>query len=210
MPRDYYSKKSICRVLSMILFSGMLVVFFSQPAFAHKVNIFAYSEGDTVYSESYFNDGKKCHNSLIEVFDSKGNKLLEGKTDEEGRFSFKVPAKDDLKIVLTASMGHKNEYILAADEIEGAAGDQAAEAPAPEAQPPAASPAENAAAARVDTAQLQKIVDESLDRKLKPVITKLTRLEQHGPSVSEILGGIGYILGLMGIIMYFKSKRDKG
>jgi nickel transport protein len=29
------------------------------PALAHKVIIFAYVEGDRVYTESYFSDGKK-------------------------------------------------------------------------------------------------------------------------------------------------------
>ncbi|GAI86495.1 unnamed protein product, partial [marine sediment metagenome] len=87
-------------------------------AFAHKVNVFAYVEGDKVYSESYFNDGKKCVDSKIEVFDNQGNKLLEGLTDKEGEFSFEVPSEDgDLKIVLTASMGHRAEYLIRADEL---------------------------------------------------------------------------------------------
>lgn len=84
---------------------------------AHKVNIFAYAEGGTVYTESYFPDGKKVQNGTIEVYDSQGQKLLEGKTDQEGKFSFPVPKKDDLKIVIIASMGHKNEYVLKKDEL---------------------------------------------------------------------------------------------
>ena len=46
------------------------------PALAHKVNIFAYIEGEKVYTESYSNDGKKCVNSKIEVFDINEVKLL--------------------------------------------------------------------------------------------------------------------------------------
>ena len=44
-------------------------------AFTHKVNIFAYVEGDTVYTESYFSDGKKVEGGVVEVYDSEGNKL---------------------------------------------------------------------------------------------------------------------------------------
>jgi len=51
------------------------------------------------------------------VFDLSGNKLLEGKTNDNGEFSFKIPKKADLRIVLEATMGHKTEYILKADEI---------------------------------------------------------------------------------------------
>ena len=84
---------------------------------AHKVNIFAYAEGGTVYAESYFPDGKAVQDGTIEVYDSQGQKLLEGKTDQEGKFSFPVPKKDDLRIVIIASMGHKNDYVLKKDEL---------------------------------------------------------------------------------------------
>jgi len=76
-----------------------------------------------IYTESYFNDGKKCIDSKIEVFDNQGNKLLEGLTDKEGEFSFEVPSEDgNLKIVLTASMGHRAEYSISADEIRVSVG----------------------------------------------------------------------------------------
>jgi len=88
-----------------------------DTAFAHKVNIFAYAENGTVYTESYFPDGKAVQAGTIEVYDSQGQKLLEGKTDQEGKFSFPVPKKDDLKIVIIASMGHRNEYVLKKDEL---------------------------------------------------------------------------------------------
>lgn len=88
-----------------------------NPAQAHKVNIFAYAEGGTVYSESYFPDGKTVQDGTVEVYDSQGQKLLEGKTDQNGKFSFPVPKKDDLKIVINASMGHKSEFVLKKDEL---------------------------------------------------------------------------------------------
>lgn len=88
----------------------------SPSAFAHKVNIFAYMEGDTVYTESYFPDGKKVKGGKVEVCDSDGKRLLEGITDSEGRFNFKFPKKDDLKIVINASMGHRNSYVLSMEK----------------------------------------------------------------------------------------------
>jgi len=85
---------------------------------AHKVNIFAYADSGVVYTESYFPDGRPVENGTIEVYDSQGHKLLEGVTDKEGLFSFKVPKKDDLTIVIIASMGHRNKFILKEEEIE--------------------------------------------------------------------------------------------
>jgi len=89
---------------------GFLIL--SPSAFAHKVNIFAYAEGDTVYTESYFPDGKKVKGGRIEVYDSQSKKLLEGVTNDEGQFNFSLLKKGDLKIVINASMGHRNSCVL--------------------------------------------------------------------------------------------------
>jgi len=72
----------------------ILVILFDMPALAHKVSIFAWVEGDTVYTQSKFSKGKRVKNSSVIVFDSDGNKLLEGKTDDKGEFSFKIPKKN--------------------------------------------------------------------------------------------------------------------
>jgi nickel transport protein len=78
---------------------GISILFMSTLAWAHKVNVFAYSEGNTIFTESYFPDGRKVQGGKIEVYDSAGAKLLEGTNDEKGVFNFKPPKKDDLKIV---------------------------------------------------------------------------------------------------------------
>ena len=102
-------------IVITVYFLCLLVI--SPSAFAHKVNIFAYVEGDTVYTESYFPDGKKVKGGIIEVYDNNGEKLLEGVTDNEGKFNFKPTKKDDLKIVVNASLGHRNSYILSQHEF---------------------------------------------------------------------------------------------
>lgn len=103
-----------------VLFAIMaiLCMVFASSAMAHKVNIFAYVENGIIYAEGYFPDGRAVENGGIEVLDSKGNKLAEGKTDSEGKFSCPVPKKDDLTIVINASMGHKNTFTLKKGELE--------------------------------------------------------------------------------------------
>jgi len=101
----------------------LLAVFFvvllaSGPALAHKVNLFAYAEGGTVFSESYFPDGRAVEGGKVLVYDSKDHLLLEGKTDTQGLFNFEIPKNDDLKIVIDAGMGHKNSFVLKKAEVE--------------------------------------------------------------------------------------------
>ncbi|MGB6606974.1 MAG: hypothetical protein WBF28_04115, partial [Atribacterota bacterium] len=171
------------------------------------VNIFAYVEGDKVYTESYFNDGKKCIDSKIEAFDNQGNKLLEGLTDEEGTFSFEVPAEDvidgDLKLVLTASMGHRAEYIIRADELGDIKGlieeniEESVSAVSPE-------------SSSVDLKEIQSIIEETLDEKLKPIMSEVREIKKSQEdriSPTEIIGGIGYIIGIFGIVAYFLSRK---
>lgn len=89
----------------------------ASPSWAHKVHLFAYVEGGKVYTESYFPDGKKVEGGMIAVLDSSGRKLLEGKTDSQGLFSFPLPKKEDLTLVLDATMGHKNSFVLKQAEM---------------------------------------------------------------------------------------------
>ena len=98
----------------LVLASGSLA---ASQAWAHKVNLFAYVEGGTVYTESYFPDGKKVSGGTIEVLDASGTKILEGKTDAQGTFNFSLPKKEDLTIRLDAAMGHKNSFILKKSEM---------------------------------------------------------------------------------------------
>ena len=197
------------------------LVLCAMPAWAHKVMIFAWVEGDTVYTQSKFSGGKKARNSTVVVYDKQGNQLLEGKTDEKGEFSFKVPKKTDLRIVLKASMGHMAQWTIPAEEI--AAVDDEAEGTTPEV---GVGLATKKAAPSIDTTksmelpaatavglnrqQVKALIDASLDRKLAPIQKMLTDSLDHGPTMTEVIGGIGYIFGLVGVAMYFSSRRKKG
>ena len=85
-------------------------------ALAHKVTIFAYAEGNMVYSESYFAHGDPVVGGQITVADGQGKELLHGTTDASGHYNFPLPAKTDLYLSLDASMGHKATFILKMDE----------------------------------------------------------------------------------------------
>jgi nickel transport protein len=193
-----------------VIFLLVVILASASHALAHRVILFAYTEGDRVFTESYFSDGKKCQNSRIEVFDTFGNKLLEGKTDKKGQFSFKPPKKTDLRIVLTASMGHKDEYIIPAGELQGEA-----EGKPPESKSHKATKkvfrAEKGKPARQltprEVEEIRTVVGEVLDEKLKPIMEVLSKRQNERISFVQVIGGIGIIFGIMGIVLYFKSKR---
>ena len=86
---------------------------------AHNVTVFAWVEGDTVTVESKFSGGRRPKNAPIEVYDNAGILLLKGATDDQGKFSFTIPKKTPMKIVLLAGMGHRAEWIISEEDLEG-------------------------------------------------------------------------------------------
>ncbi|HHH36920.1 MAG TPA: hypothetical protein ENK48_08875 [Gammaproteobacteria bacterium] len=178
----------------------LLLAFYSGPSFAHKVNMFAFVEGNQVFVEGYFSDGKRAQNSEVTVFDDQGKVLKKGKTDHEGNFSFRVPPEArSLRIALNAGMGHKTEYTLGEDELTGML---------PEAQQPEE---ENAGASGPEETGVDSVsVDErairhAVGQAILPLMRRMSSLEERA-SFSDIIGGIGFILGVAGVFFYFKAR----
>ena len=206
-------------------FVFFFVIFFSgiNSAYAHKVMIFAWVEGDKVFTESKFGGGKKVKGGKVLVYDLKGKKFLEGKTNDKGEFSFAVPETTTLKIILQAGMGHRAEWTVPVDEIEDIADKKPGKSTIKsqeEERPPkevSMKPAEKMQekvtqpelSPGLNSNEIEQAVEKALDKKLKPVIKMLRESTNHGPTISEILGGIGYILGLMGVGAYFHYRRKK-
>ena len=177
-------------------------------ASAHKVMIFAWVEGDTVYTESKFSGGKRVKKGDVMVYDLKGNRLLKGKTSEQGEFSFKIPEKTAMKIVLLAGIGHRAEWTVPLEEIQGIASEtseittnHSTIAKEPDKQ------TQSVSVTNLSPDDIQLAFEKALDKKLKPVMKKLAESQEHGPTVKDILGGIGYILGLVGVASYFHYRR---
>jgi nickel transport protein len=194
-------KRHNTRFSFIILFLTAIILIGSHvPALAHKVMIFAWVEEDTVFTESKFSGGKKAINAPVVIFDKDGKKLLEGKTDNKGEFSFKIPKVGDLRIVLNAAMGHKAEWTVTESEIREA-GNIVEKKKAAEPSGPIA--------VGLSKEEVQKIVEDSLDKKLRPIVRMITESKNKGPSLTEIIGGIGYIFGLMGVALYFINRGKK-
>jgi nickel transport protein len=211
------------KILAVLWVQGLLLLLvlaaWTTPARAHRVLVFAYAEGDTIHTESKFVSDTPVRQGKILVLDAKtGRELLTGQTDDQGKFSFKIPAaaaaeKMDLKIVTEAAMGHRGEWLLKADSYLGGAKPASGPAPAPKAPiTPAAtvSPAApEAKAANLDQQALEVALNKALERQLAPINERLAELSMHRTTLTDILGGIGYILGFFGLWAYFQSKRQK-
>lgn len=230
--------------LKSVAASLALLAVLAVPALAHRVNVFAYVEGNDVVVECSYSRSERVRFGEVEVFDAaSGAALLAGKTNEKGEFRFPVPpavraAKADLRIVLKAGEGHQNATEVKAAEYlsatSAAAPDASAAttatppasapvnppaAPVAAAGPVAAAPApvqtvsqtggQGASAPALDAAALERIVEAAVEKKIAPLRAMLVGEKEKGPGLTEIIGGLGWLVGLAGIATYFAAKGKK-
>jgi nickel transport protein len=194
------------------------LLFLPASASAHKVTIFAWVDGDTVYTQSKFSGGKRVKNTPVLVFDPKDVLLLDGKTDKNGMFSFKIPQKTSLKIVLKASMAHMAVWKIPVEALGGTEPKNAAKTDALQDSlktSPDSVDIETheqvfgSSTVTLGKREIEEIIDASLDKKLAPITEILADSIHRGPGITEIMGGLGYIFGLVGVALYFANRKRK-
>jgi len=192
-----------------IIILGIVFWWTAGTALAHKVNIFAWVEGDTVYTESKFSGGKKAKNASVEIYGTDGTKLLEGKTNELGEFSFPALRKTGMKVVLIAGMGHKGEWTISASELQGS--DPEPKDPEEIKKPVSQKVERDPESPCLNAEEIRNVVEKAMDKKLHPVIRDLRKSlnPDREPNFRDIMGGIGYIMGLIGVAAYVRSRKKK-
>ncbi len=213
--------------------------------FAHKISAFVDVEGNKITVYSYFNDGTPIKHGEVDVYNEDTNRLvLKGKTNEQGEFTFTVPAKANYKIVVTAELGHRAVAYVKEDEItierktssapvsgkeksgskeslkttgkatKKVSNQSQASSEAPQKQEITTS-LKTIAYSGISKAELEKVVrkvvKEELKAELKPLRMELLSIEEamSKPSLRDIIGGLGWVLGIFGAAGLILSRRNK-
>jgi hypothetical protein len=168
------------------------------PVAAHRLHVLVWAKGDQVHAEGFYSDGSKPAGARIAVMSKAGKVLLRGKTDHEGRFSFRNPGHGGLVVVLDDGMGHRAEYGLTrAGPSLGLTRPHTESKRRATAPPPGSgTPAEN----------LQSLVTATVDRKLDSLCRKMTA-QRNGLTLKEILSALGCLFGFMGVALYVGQRK---
>lgn len=195
------------------IFFILLTIFIPRTGLAHRVTVFAWVEGTTVHTQSRFAGGRAVKNGRISVYDAKGELYLSGQTDSAGEFDFDLPASAGARIVLDAGMGHGNEWVITAQDMHSESPNSAK---AGVSSPPDGkdvsveqSQSHGDRLFSLKREEVKAIIDESIDNKLKPIMRSLAALQDDRPSFTDIVGGIGYIIGLVGVGAYVHSRKKR-
>jgi nickel transport protein len=179
---------------------GVLLVA-SPEAGAHKIHVFAEAEGTTLRGEAYFSGGGHPRDAKVDVLGPGGTRLGEVRTDAEGRFAFRATRRCDHTFVIETADGHRAEYTVEAGELPGSLpGVRAARVTQPAAKegtPPASAPA--SADEPAGPAALRRVIAQAVRK-------ELDRHEQR-VRLRDVLGGVGYIFGIMGIVLLVRQRR---
>ena len=173
----------------------------AAPAFAHRLNVVALVQGEKVTGEAYFVDGSPAQNAVVTALDPAGKELARTTTDAQGRFSFPLRVRCDHRVVVDAGDGHGKTVTVPAKEMPGTLPAWDGE-PASSGQE-AASPASAQGPVEASSGQLAAI-QEQLAGLRKELARHESKVRFH-----DVLAGLGFILGLMGLAFYFLGVRRR-
>lgn len=195
-------------------------------ALAHGMYVFAWPEGGQICAEGYYSNKRKVQGGQTQAVNPAGTIVAQGTSDGQGRWCFTPPAAGELTIIYADGQGHRAEFLIAASESPGAEASSPATA-APEkdthAAPPGkaqevpAAPAEDnvpppdagmpspAFAARED--QIRSWIRAEMQAQLVPLHKALA--ERDEPRLRDIVGGLGWIVGMVGMGAYFVQRREQ-
>jgi nickel transport protein len=180
----------------------------ATPATAHKLFVFATVRGKLIEGEAYYQGGDPAPDVKVAILAPDGLKLDEMATDSDGRFQFEPRFSIDHKLSADAGFGHRAEYTVEVAELPTSLPPYSPDAagvvlqanltdestPEPVRSPPHH---DHDPAAEIE-ALTQQIV--ALRRDLDRWKAQLR--------MQDILGGIGYILGIMGLASYLLRKKQ--
>lgn len=210
------------RTLVRLAAGACLLAALQGSAQAHRIILSAEAIGRTIRGYAYFQGGGKLRNAEIRVVGPGGQELGRTKTDDAGEFVFQAARRCDHTLVYDSGDGHRVECTIKAEELPndlpvgggpaagvGAPATSSASAPgvpvppvppAPPAPPGDAAPA--AGGSPTASQDIHAIVARAVRREF----------ERHDQEVRfrDVIAGVGYILGLMGLVAYFKRPRPAG
>lgn len=178
-----------------------------EVACAHKLKIFATAEGKTISGYAYLSGGDRPRHVTIHVQGPKGEKLGEVTTNEKGEFTYEAKCKCDHVLVLEMADGHGARFTVRASELPD-------DLPAPSGAPAAPKPAVEKApvnekpAVSLSGREIEDVVEKAVSKQIRPLREQIEGYEER-VRWHDVLGGIGYIIGIAGIVFYFLGIRKR-
>jgi len=183
-------------------------------ALAHDIRMSARVEGRQIVGKVYVRGGGTVAGAKVTAFDPNNRELGGTQTDEQGLFRLPVRRRCDHRLLADTGDGHGAEYLIKASLLpedlpsgDDASGPSLAQ---PQQLPAVEDTTTGRAADAASQAPATATESDASVKQLRAEIDDLRQqLDQYRQRVRllDVLGGIGYILGLTGIAYYWLALR---
>ncbi len=207
-PRLYEKTNMIC------LFLMIFFILLPADSHAHRVNLFAWFNGEKVVGKAYYSNGRPAEHAKIEIIGTRIGSRISCTTDEKGRFSFRPPGMDIYRLILHAGQGHRattlvhvkiNKLTKNQDNLPSMKGKDLPKSPGNHGFSSVEALGKNGSSSK----DVAKVVDKVLKVRLQPLYRAIEdiAISQSRIKIKDVVSGLGYIIGIMGIWAYMSSKR---
>lgn len=179
------------------------VVAASPPAFGHKIKLFAVVEGDHIEGSVFFSGNVAARDVPIIVAGPDGTIVARATTDGNGRFRLALAGPFDHRLIADTGDGHRAEFVVRAAELPAVA-----PPPGPLAVPAAPLPQQVPSVPPLNTDEVQHLIELAVSRQVAPLREQLDAFEQR-VLWRDVLGGIGYIVGLFGLAAWLLARHRR-
>lgn len=194
----------------------LISMFIASALYAHKVTVFAWLDQDIVNVETSFSGGTPAKHSLVTLKSATGQVIKKGHTDEKGKWIFQLPSLLEpqlLTIVLDAGEGHRATWQIHPSDFPAKKKYEEKKLPTPLIQK---APVSNPSPLYTEE-EVKQFIKEAVDNtrieiqqnEIAPLKRQLAMQASAGPSITEIIGGVGWILGLFGVSAWWRSRKRK-
>jgi nickel transport protein len=172
-------------------FSISVAVGCTASAAAHQFSMSAYPEGDFIGGDIRLGSGQPGEHVLIQVWLASGKLVDKVETDSSGHFTYRPTEYADHVFVYDPGDGHRCEARFSAAAL-------------PSRLHPEAEGESSASPCSHD--DLRVVVEEAVSKQIAP-LRRDFEAARHAVRVRDVVGGLGYIMGIVGIYCFVRSRR---
>jgi len=191
------------RIISPVIL--LLSSLFSMAAIAHNVVGGVYATGFEIEGEAGFSNGSMANaGTIVKIFDQSGLPLGEVETDDEGFFTFTAKKRITHVFEIDMGAGHQLTMQLPAEELPESL--SAGSSSVQSTHNPSLS-VSNDTPDNVDQITVL-MLEKAIAKQIKPLRKEIQSLKEKS-GLRDILGGIGYIFGLLGLVAFLRERKLK-
>ncbi len=185
-----------------LLFTSLLIN--SSPVLAHKIKLFATVENMNIQGYAYFAGGQVAKQATISIQNANGETLSTLQTDAKGQFQYLAPQAMEYHLNVNTHDGHIDSYIIKATEFSTNSPLSNVLAPSFSEVTTSNNKVATVVATNFNQEDLKQI-EKIISAQVHPLREQLEAYQEK-IQLRDIIGGIGYIVGLAGFWLFWQMR----